>query len=430
MSALIWLFVIFFVLLFLSVPIAASLGITMLAAPILFPNIAADTGYIFRNLVTSMDSFPVLAVPLFTLCGLIMGKGGLSRKLFEFFEYFIGKVPAGLPMTVIVTCLFYGAISGSGPATVAAVGAMALPLLMEMGYDKVFVTAIVCVAGALGVIIPPSIPFIWYGITANVSISKMFLAGVLPGILIAVCLCVYALIYCLIKGEDREKLVANYNELHARGFLKVLASSLPALIMPVLVLGGIYGGIVTPTEAAVVGCVYSFIVCTFIYKTIPLKEYPAIFSETMTTVATMMFVVAAAQVFGKILAMVNAPKLIEVAVTSVVHNKVGFLLLVNVLLLIVGMIMEGCSAIIILTPILLPIATEFGIDPIHFGIIMVVNLAVGFSTPPVGINLYVASAMSNISVMKIAKKAIFPILMFLIALLILSFVPQISLMLL
>ena len=430
MTNIIWLFVIFAVLLLLSVPISASLGFTILSALYLFPNLTADAEYIFSNMVTSLDTFPVLAVPLFVLCGLIMGKGGLSRKLFEFFEYFIGKVPGGLPMTVIVTCLFYGAISGSGPATVAAVGAMSLPLLVELGYDKTFVTAIVCVAGALGVIIPPSIPFIWYGLTANVSISDMFLAGVLPGVLIAVFLCLYAFIYCLVKGEDRKKLDENYRELHSRAFVKIFINSFPALLMPVLVLGGIYGGVVTPTEAAVVGCVYSFIVCTFFYRSISFRDYVGIFRETLTTVATMMFVVAAAQVFGKILAMTGAPRMIKEAVLASIENKVILLLLINALLLVVGMIMEGVSAILILTPILLPIVTTFGVHPVHFGIIMVVNLAIGFSTPPVGINLFVASSMSGEPVMKIARKALPLILMFLVALLLITFVEGISLVLL
>ncbi|WP_130861070.1 TRAP transporter large permease [Bacilliculturomica massiliensis] len=426
MSGIGWIFIIFVSLLLLSVPIGAALVLTCLSAPLLFPGIATESQFIFRSMVTAMDSFPVLAVPLFVLCGLIMGKGGLSRRLFEFFEFFIGKVSGGLPMTVVVTCLFYGAISGSGPATVAAVGAMSLPLLVELGYDKMFVASLVAVAGALGVIIPPSIPFIWYALTANVSVSDMFLAGVLPGVLIAFCLCLYCFVYCKLVGEDREKLNASYTKLRAKGFGKVFLDSIPALLMPILVLGGIYGGIVTPTEAAVVGCVYSFIVCTFFYHTIKLKDYADIFRDTLSTVATMMFVVAAAQVFGKILAMVGAPQMIEYAVLGVVKNKIVFLLLINLILLVVGMVMEGCSAIVILTPILLPIAQSFGIDPVHFGIIMVVNLAIGFSTPPVGINLYTASSMSGVPVVSISKKAVPLILMFLLALALITFIPFFS----
>jgi C4-dicarboxylate transporter DctM subunit len=430
MSGIGLLFIIFFLMLFLSVPIGASLVLTCLAAPFIFTGLSADAEFVFRSMVSAMDSFPILAVPLFVLCGLIMGKGGLSRRLFEFFEFFIGKVPGGLPMTVVITCLFYGAISGSGPATVAAVGAMSLPLLVELGYDKVFVTAVVAVAGALGVIIPPSIPFIWYALTANVSVSDMFLAGVLPGVLIALFLCLYCFVYCKVKGEDREKLDVSYLKLRGKGFIKVFMDSIPALLMPVLVLGGIYGGIVTPTEAAVVGCVYSFIVCTLLYRTIRWKDYIGIFRESLRTVAALMFVVAAAQVFGKILAIVGAPKIIENAVLSIVDNGIVFLLLVNVILLLVGMVMEGCSAIVILTPILLPIAQSFGVNPVHFGIIMVVNLAIGFSTPPVGINLYTASSMSNLPVMSIAKKAIPLILMFLVALAFITFIENISLVLL
>lgn len=426
MSGIGWLFIIFFVLLFLSVPIGISLVITCIAAPILVPSIGVDGAYLYRTMVTALDTFPVLAVPLFVLCGLIMGKGGLSKKLFEFFQYFIGGIPGGLPMTVVVTCLFYGAISGSGPATVAAVGAMALPLMVSLGYDKVFSTALVAVAGALGVIIPPSIPFIWYGLTANVSVSDMFLAGVFPGVLIALCLCSYCFVYCKFKGEDREKVLENYQRIRAKGFIKVLIESFPALLMPVLILGGIYGGIVSPTEAAVIGCVYAFFLCTVVFKTIKIKDYVGIFCETFSSVGNMMFVVAAATVFGRVLAMAGIPKLVETTILSTVSSKFAFLLLINIVLLIVGMIMEGVSAILILTPILLPIATQFGIDPVHFGIIMVVNLSIGFSTPPVGINLYTASSMSGVPVMSISKKAVPLIVMFLIAMLLITFIPEIS----
>lgn len=414
-------FILFAVLLFIGVPIGVSIGITLLSSQIFVPNVPADAMYIFQNMVSGLDTYPVLAVPLFILCGIMMGQGGISKRLFDFFSFWIGNLTGGLPMTVIVTCLFYGAISGSAPATTAAVGAMCIPLLVNLGYDKTFVTATVCVAGGLGVIIPPSIPFIWYGLTASESVSKLFIAGILPGCLVAVCLCGYAYFYCKTKGEDKLKLEENYRKLRAMGVGGIFKESILALLMPVCVLGGIYGGIVTPTEAAVAACIYSFIVATFVYKTIKINEYPAIFREALTTVAPLMFVCAAAMVFGKILAMVGAPAIVEDAVLSVVSSKIGFLLLVNLILIFVGMIIEPTSAILILTPILLPIANDLGIDTIHFGVIMIVNLAIGFSTPPVGLNLYVASSMSGLSVMKIAKKAVPLIGLFLVALALITY---------
>ena len=245
-------FVIFFVGLFCSLPIAITLLVASLSASVMNPVLTCDASFIFRTMTTGLDSFVLIAIPLFILSGNVMAEGGISDRLFTFFSYFVGNKTAGLPIAVVISCLFYGAITGSGPATVAAIGAMTIPLLVKLGYDRVFVTSLVAVAGGLGVIIPPSVPFVMYGQSAGVSVADLFTAGILPGILIGVFLMIAAYLYCRKNGEDKEKLQANYTELHQKGFWAVFKESLLALLTPVIILGGIYSGIFTPTEASAV----------------------------------------------------------------------------------------------------------------------------------------------------------------------------------
>lgn len=422
-------FIVFVVSLALGIPIAIALGFTVLSASFFDPILPANAVYAFRSMVTALDSYALLAIPLFILSGNIMARGGISRKLFDFFSYFIGNKTAGLPIAAIITCLFYGAISGSGPATVAAVGSMTIPLLVELGYDKKFVVAMIAVAGGLGVIIPPSIPFIVYGQSSGASVGDLFIAGILPGMLIASCMILYAYFYCKIKGEDKEKLLANTKELRSRGFIVMFKDSFWSLLTPVIILGGIYSGIVTPTEAANISVVYALIISLFIYKSLKFKDLSVVMKETVNTAAPILLVVSIATVFGKVLTFMQAPQLISAAITGTFTTKVSILLVINVILLFVGMVMDTTPAILILTPIFMPIIQSIGIDPLHFGIIMVVNLAIGFVTPPIGINLFVASSLTGISVMDIAKRAVPFIIAFIFALMLITFVPGISLML-
>lgn len=419
----------FFVTIFLGIPIGVSVGLTSLTASWANPSLPATADFIFRNMVTALDTYALLAVPLFILSGVIMAQGGISKKLFDFFAYFVGNRTAGLPIAVIVTCLFYGAISGSGPATVAAVGAMSIPLLVRLGYEREFVTAMVAVSGGLGVIIPPSIPFIMYGLSSGESVGKLFIAGILPGILIGLFLMIYAYGYCRIKGEDKEKLKANYESIRKQGFFRTFRDSFWALLTPVIILGGIYGGIVTPTEAADISVIYALVVSIFIYKTFKISDIPGALKEAAKTAAPVLLVVSTATVFGRVLTMMQAPQMIASVMTASFTSKIEVLLVINVFLLFVGMIMDTTPAILILTPIFLPIVTQLGISPIHFGVIMVVNLAVGFVTPPIGVNLFVASSLTKIPVIQIAKKAVPFILVFLAALLLITFVEPISLLL-
>lgn len=422
-NLIVFLFAIFLILLVLGIPIYVSMAVASLAASVLNPVITTNADYVARTLVAGLDVQSMLAVPLFILSGILMAKGGISKRLFDFFAYFLGNVTAGLPIAAIVTCLFYGAISGSAPATVAAVGAMCIPILLDLNYDKGFVTALVTVAGSLGVIIPPSIPFIMFGLATGESVGDLFISGILPGILIALCLIAYAFLYCKFHGEDRARIERNTKELRRDGFFSILKKSFWAILSPVIILGGIYSGIVTPTEAAGISVLYALFVSLVIYRTVSLRGLKDIFIEGAATVAPIMVVVSAATVFGRVLTMTNAATLITQYVTSAVSSKIAMLLLINFVLLIVGMLMDTTPAILILAPILMPIMRSYGITGIHFGCIMIVNLAIGFVTPPVGLNLYVASGMTKLPVLKIAKSALPFILAFIIALLLITFVP-------
>lgn len=423
-------FIIFVICLVIAIPISISLGIVSVLPGAFDPSFTASGSFVIRSMLGGIDSFPLLAVPMFVLAGIVMAHGQISKKLFDVFAYFLGKLTAGIPCAVIITCLFYGAISGSAPATVAAVGSMTIPFLVELGYDKVFSTAVVAVAGGLGVIIPPSIPFIMFAMASGESVSDLFIAGIIPGILIAVLLMAYAVVHCKRHGEDKEKINKKVNELHEKGFWKVFKEGFFALLSPVIILGAIYSGVASPTEAAVISVFYSLIISLFVYKTLKFRDIPKILSEALHTYAPILFILAASTAFSRVLTLMQVPQTVSEWILGNFTNKVVLLLVINIFLLIVGMVMDTTPAILILTPILLPIVTAVGMNPVHFGVMMVVNLAIGFVTPPIGVNLFVASSLTDIPVMDIAKKAVPMIIMFLIALLLITFIPQISLALL
>lgn len=423
-------FLIFFICLMIAIPISISLGIVSILPGILDSSFTVSAKYIVRSMFGGLDSFPLLAVPMFIFSGILMARGGISKKLFNVFSYFLGKFTAGIPCAVIVTCLFYGAISGSAPATVAAVGSMTIPFLCELGYDKKFATAIVAVAGGLGVIIPPSIPFIMYGTTTGESVSDLFMAGIIPGVIIAALLMIYSIVYCKKYGEDREKINKVTDELRKNGLFKLLKESFFALLSPIIILGCIYSGVASPTEAAVISVFYALILSVFIYKSIEIKEIFDVCVETIRTFAPILFILATSVAFSRVLTLMQVPQIVSEWILTNFSNKIIILLVINLVLLAVGMVMDTTPAILILTPILLPIVTAIGVNPIQFGVIMIVNLAIGFITPPIGINLFVASSLTDVPVMDIAKKSIPMIICFLSALLLFTFIPSISLMLL
>ena len=424
------LFIAFVVFLVIAIPVGITLGITAVLPHIFDPSFTVGAKYLIRAMFGGLDSFPLLAVPMFVLSGIIMAKGGISRKIFDVFAYFFGRFTAGMPCAVIVTCLFYGAISGSAPATVAAVGSMTAPILIGLGYDKTFTTSVVAVAGGLGVIIPPSIPFIMYGMASGASVSDLFLAGIIPGLVIAALLMGYAVCYCKQNGEDRVRIEAEIGKLHEKGFGRVFKDSFWALLSPIIVLGCIYSGITSPTEAAVISVYYALIVSLFIYKEIKFRELWGILVEAIKTFTPILFILAASTAFSRVLTLMQVPQEVSSFILGNFSNKIIILLVINAFLLLVGMVMDTTPAILILTPILLSIAQGIGMNPIQFGVIMVVNLAIGFVTPPIGVNLFVASALTDVPVMEIARKALPMIGLFLIALLIFTFVPAFSLALL
>lgn len=415
------------VLLLLTVPVGVILLIITVVPNLLNPSFAVNIEYLARNLPEAFNNTTLLAIPLFMLSGVIMAKGQISKKIYDVFAFFIGNLPGGLPSAVVVTCLFYGAISGSGPATTAAVGAMTIPMLIGLGYDVTFCASLVAVAGGLGVIIPPSVPFIMYSNSSGVSVGAIFIAGVLPGILIGALLILYVYFYCKSKGEDKEKIQVKVKELRSIGFWKVFKDSFWALLCPVIVLGGIYAGIVTPTEAACVSVVYALIVSCFIYRSINLKDMIAVFQEASATIASVVIITGAAAMFAKTITLLRIPQEVAVMLGDAASNKIVMLLIINLVLLICGMLLDTGASVLIMTPILLPLATAVGMDPIHFGVMMIVNLAIGFVTPPVGMNLYVAASLTNLKPMAIARKAIPQLAMFFVALMLITFIPAISL---
>lgn len=413
----------FALFLLLSVPIGISLGLSTIVTIMYSDSLPLQ--FVFKELVTAVDSFPIMAVPFFILAGEIMGKGGISDRLFKVANALVGNKTGGFAIATIVTCMFFAAISGSGPATVAAIGGIMIPAMVKQGYDKKFATAVVAAAGSIGVIIPPSIPMVIYGVVGSVSIGDMFIAGIVPGVLVGIGLMVWTYIYSRKKGYKGLSEKPTWTDVGTAFW-----NAKWALLIPVIILGGIYGGIFTPTEAAVIAVVYGLIASLVFYKELKVRDLPKILVDSALTTATVLIIVGTATAFGRLLTIEQIPNQVAEAMLSLSDNKIVIMLLITVLLLIVGCFMDTLAAIIILTPILLPIAVQIGIDPIHFGIIMVVNLAIGFITPPLGVNLFVGSGISGVSIEQLSK-AILPFFVaMVITLLMITFIPQISLFLL
>ena len=377
-----------------------------------------------QRMFTATDSFTLLAVPLFMVAGNLMETGGISRRLINFCNSILGSLPGGLGMAAVLTCMFFAAISGSGPATVAAIGGIMIPEMEKAGYDKSFAAALLSVAGAIGVIIPPSIPMVNFGVTGSVSIANLFAAGFGPGILIGISL----MGVCFVTAKKHGYGLVNVPKFSIKNVIKEFISAFWALLMPVIILGGIYGGIFTPTEAAGVSVIYGFVVGIVIYRELDFKKLPAMFMAAGKSTAMVMMIIASASGFGWILTSARIPDAIATAMLTLSSNKIVILLLINILLLIVGCLLETTAAIIILTPIFLPIVTQLGVDPIHFGIIMVVNLAIGMSTPPLGVNLFVACGIARITIEQIVKAIVWLLIINIAALFVITYIPAISLL--
>lgn len=418
-------FIVFLIAIAVSIPIGVSMILGSIA-PIFLMGKGGSIVQLLNNTFSGANSTPILAVPLFILGGVIMAKGGISKKLFNFFSYFAGRMPGGLPCAVILTCLFYGAISGSGPATTAAVGSMCVPFLTDLGYEKKWSAGLIAVAGGLGVIIPPSIPFVLYSLATGVSTGDLFLGGIFPGILIGLLLMIYAVYYCVRHGEDRKLIDARMEELRATGLLKLFADSFWALLCPVIVLGGIYTGFVTPTEAATLSVFYAIIVSLFIYKSIKVSELIPFLCESVKTYGGLAFVLAFATAFGRVLSLTKATKIVESFILGNFHSGIVVLTVLAIIFLILGMVMDTGPAIIILAPVLLPAVQALGVDPVHFGVVLVCCLSIGLATPPFGLDLFVAGNIAEEPPMSVARKAVPFMVAFLVALLIITYVPWFS----
>lgn len=410
----------FIIFIILNTPIGIALGLASLVT-IAFSG-QVDISYLAQSLTTSVNSFPLMAVPFFILAGELMGRGGISKRLLNVGNMLFGRYTGGLAIVTVVSCMFFAAISGSGPATVAAIGGIMLPEMIKRGYEKGFSSGLVATAGSIGVMIPPSIPMVIYGVSTGVSISTMFIAGLIPGILVGLALIAWSYISSKKKGFKGDE-----KKFSMKDFLSAVNDAKWALFVPIIILGGIYGGVFTPTEAAAIAVIYGFVVGTFVYKDLTLKDIPDVVISAALMTSTVLIIVGTATTFGRILTIEQIPTALANTIISFSDSKIVILLLINLLLLFVGCFMETLAAIIILAPILLPVATKIGVDPVHFGIIMVVNLAIGFMTPPLGVNLFVTCGIGDISIEEISKSIIPWLLVMITALMLITFVPGLTL---
>ncbi len=395
----------------LTVPIGFSLGIASLAYILYTHHLTLD--FIAQNMVTGCDSFPTMAIPFFIFAGELMGGGGISKRLLNLASVFFGRISSGLAIITVVVCMFFAAISGSGPATVAAVGGMVVPTMLEKGYDRKFVLALIAAAGSIGVIIPPSIPMVIYAVTTNSSVSSLFLAGFVPGILIGLVLIGYSYFFAKKQGYK-----GNTEPFSWSRAWRELKEGFWAILSPVIILGGIF----TPTEAAAVSVIYSLIVGCFIYKELDLKKLLDVTRNACETTASILIVIGCAAGFSKVLTLGRIP-------TTVASGMLSTDSVILILLLIVGCFMETLCAIMSLAPILFPVVTSLGVDPIHFGIIMVVNLAIGFITPPLGVNLFVASRVGEAMLDQVIKGIVPFLILMIVTLMVITYIPAVSLFL-
>ena len=413
------LFGVFFVLIMLSVPIGVALGVATSLTICLTSNIGPVM--VAQKAFTGLDSFTLIAIPFFMLAGNLMALGGIARRIVNLADAAVGKFTGGLGMATVIGCMFFAAISGSGPATVTAMGSIMLPEMEKRGYDRAFSTGLTATAGTIGVIIPPSIPFVIYGVASGTSEGDMFKAGFIPGILIGIGL----MIVCWVISKKRGyKGIERTN--NDESFLKVFLDSLPALMAPVIILGGIYGGIFTPTEAAVVATVYSLFVGKFVYHELTWKIVYESYRSTADMNGFTGLALGFSMSFAAYLTMEQIPAKVANVVLSAVSSKIAIIALIIVILLVVGCFVDNISSCLILTPVFLPMVKAVGMDPVHFGIMMTVALAIGFVTPPYGVNLFVASAVAKLKIEEVSKAAIPFLAAMFVCLLLIAYIEPIS----
>lgn len=412
--------IVLFVLMFIGVPIAISLS--MAAASVIFTNaVSVPMSVVPQRLFTAIDSYALLAIPFFMLAGELMVSGSMAKRITDFAFACVGWVVGGLAQVSTLACMFFAGISGSGAADAAAVGKVMIPAMEKKGYDKGFASATVATASTIAVVLPPSIPLIVYGVTAGVSIGALFIAGIIPGILIGVSIMFLNYYISKKRGYDKEIGVFQFPE-----FTKAFKEGIWALLLPVIIIVGIRSGLFTPTESAAIAALYALFVGMFIYRDLKLKDLPAIFQKAAITTAMVIFIIAGANLFGWILAVDQIPQKLTQLIIDLTVNPYVILFVVNILLLIVGCFLNPSAAITILTPILLPIILAVNIDPIFFGLVMVVNLSIGLITPPAGLDLFVVQGISNIEFGRLVRACLPFILILIVDLMIITYIPQLT----
>jgi len=409
----------FALLLFLGVPIAVILGVTTMISLVFFSSTPLQI--ISQQLFNALDNFVLLAIPFFILAGSIMTRGGIARKLIAFVNALVGWFPGGLAMAGILACIFFAAISGSSPATVVAIGSIMIPALIKAGYGERFSLGLITVSGSLGIVIPPSIPMILYCMVMNVSVAQMFMAGILPGLLIGFCLMVYTF-FIAKKNDWRIETHASLSQL-----IRTAREGIWALLLPFIVLGGIYSGIFTPTEAAAVSVIYALFVEMCVYKEFKWTDITEICRDAAVLSACLLFILSCAMTFIWLLTAEQIPHHLAEIIIRHIHSPWMFLLTVNILFIILGCFMDDVSAMLILAPLFLETLNRYGIDLVHFGIVMVLNIQMGMLTPPFGLNLFVASGITRQPLVKIARGVAPFLVIMLLCLMLVTYIPWIAL---
>ncbi|BCV23562.1 TRAP transporter large permease [Gelria sp. Kuro-4] len=402
MMALLVFLVSLFFFIFLGVPIFMSLGLSSLCIW-LWHFGALEPAILIQKMFIGIDSFPLMAIPFFMLAGELMNTGGVSRRLVGFAQCLIGWVREGLGFAVVLASMFIAAILGSASASAAMIGMVMIPAMAERGYETDFSAALVASAGSIGPIIPPSIPFIIYGVIGEVSIAKLFVGGYIPGILMGLSFMAYTYFFARKRGYPSESFPT------LKSFASSFKEAFLTLLLPVIIMGGILGGVFTPTEAAVVAVVYAFLVGTFAYREIKWTDLSGIFLRAANSTAMVLMVMSTATLLSWVLTLERVPQTVTQALLTVSSSPIVFLLLVNVFMIVVGMFLDAVSALTILTPVLLPAAKALNIDPVLFGVLLALNLSIGVLTPPVGLNLYVVSSIAKLDLVRISK-AVLPFL--------------------
>ncbi len=403
----------------LSIPVAVSIALASIFGITFFSSLPLLV--VPQKMFTGLDSFPLMAVPFFILAGNLMTKGGISHRLVDFAKSLVGGTQGGLASTCVVACMVFAAISGSSVATTFAIGSILIPAMVKHGYPVSMAASIQASSAELGVIIPPSVPLILFAVSTQTSITQLFIAGLGPGLLVAGSLIVMVQIWCRVKGYGKE------DGADRRAVLPSLRNAFWALMMPVIILGGIYGGIFTPTEAAAVAVVYALVLGLFVYREMTLSDLPDLFRRAAISSGAVMLIISAASLFSFLISLSGMPNTVGAWAQATFDHGWSFLLAINILLFFVGMFIETSAAILVLAPILTPIAISYGIDPVHFGVVIVVNLALGMFTPPLGVNLFAAASVAEIPVQRMFSSLVIPVVTVVTALMMITYLPVISL---